>query len=67
MYLIGSGSAGKPVQNSPDVSYVIFTIRPKVSWEIVKVSYDVDALCKAMDKSELPDHFADHFKYGLPH
>lgn len=63
----GCGSAGKPVEGSPDVSYVIIHFNGELSGEIVRVAYDVEKLCSDIIESGLPEVFADQFRHGKGH
>jgi len=63
----GCGSAGKPVEGSPDVSYLVIDTAGDITGEIVRVSYDVERFCAALIESGLPAVFADQFRRGIGH
>ena len=50
----GCGSAGKPVEGTADVSYVIVRNNDGLSGEIVRVAYDVERLTRALIENGLP-------------
>ncbi|HPA73484.1 MAG TPA: metallophosphoesterase family protein [Spirochaetota bacterium] len=66
-FVVGCGSAGKPVEGSPDVSYVIVDLGEQISGEVVRVRYDVEKLCAAVIERGLPEVFADQFLHGKGH
>ena len=66
-FIAGCGSAGKPVEGSPDVSYVIVDIAGNITGEVVRVPYDVEKLCAAVTERGLPAVFADQFRLGKGH
>lgn len=66
-FVAGCGSAGKPVEGSPDVSYVIVETGETLSGAVVRVAYDVEKLCAAVIESGLPEVFADQFRRGIGH
>lgn len=63
----GCGSAGKPVEGSPDVSYMIVRNAGGLSGEVVRVAYDVERLCRALIERGLPAVFAAQFREGKGH
>ncbi|TAL34036.1 MAG: YfcE family phosphodiesterase [Spirochaetes bacterium] len=67
IHVAGCGSAGKPVEGSPDVSYVIVSDGGGLSGEIVRVAYDVERLYAAVIDSGLPPVFAEQFLHGIGH
>lgn len=66
-FVAGCGSAGKPVEGSPDVSYVIVSFGESVTGEVARVSYDVERLCAALIEQGLPEVFAEQFRHGKGH
>ncbi|MCU0845886.1 MAG: metallophosphatase family protein [Spirochaetes bacterium] len=63
----GCGSAGKPVEGTADVSYVIVRNNDGLSGEIVRVAYDVERLTRALIENGLPEVFAAQFRGGTGH
>ncbi len=63
----GCGSAGKPVEGSPDVSYMIVRNAGGLSGEVVRVAYDAERLSRALIDSGLPEVFAAQFRAGTGH
>lgn len=66
-FVAGCGSAGKPVEGSPDISYVIADFAGNITGEVVRVSYDAEKLCAAVIERGLPAVFADQFRHGKNH
>lgn len=59
-YLINTGSVGKPKDGNPGAGYMILTLTENiVNTEIIRVAYDVEAMAKAIEATELPHEFAD--------
>lgn len=53
-HFINAGSVGKPKHGDPDAAYVIINIEEgKVESEIVKVSYDVESMIKAIEGNKM--------------
>lgn len=63
----GCGSAGKPVEGSPDVSYLIVRNAGVLYGEVVRVTYDAERLCRALVERGLPEVFAAQFRGGKGH
>jgi putative phosphoesterase len=59
-YLINTGSAGKPKDGDVRAGYVILTLTEvNVETEMIRVIYDVEAMAKAIEMTDLPHEFAD--------
>ncbi len=59
-YLINSGSVGKPKDGDPRAGYIIVTLTEKtVATDIIRVPYDIEAMAKAIEATDLPHEFAD--------
>jgi len=59
-YLINSGSVGKPKDGDPRAGYIIVTLTENtVETEIIRVPYDIEAMAKAIEATDLPHEFAD--------
>ncbi len=67
VYVAGCGSAGKSVEGSPDVSYVVVRGAGVLSGEVVRVAYDVERLCRVLIERGLPAVFAAQFREGKGH
>ena len=58
-YLINTGSAGKPKDGDIRAGYVILTLTESaVETENIRVVYDVEAMAKAIEATNLPHEFA---------
>jgi putative phosphoesterase len=58
--LMNAGSVGKPKDGDPRAGYVILTLTEStVETEHIRVAYDVEAMAKAIEATELPKEFAD--------
>ncbi len=72
-HAINIGSVGKPKDGNPKGCYVILTINTnssitnydKVQVEFVRFEYDVEKAAKAVEKSPLPNEYADMLRKGL--
>jgi predicted phosphodiesterase len=71
-HAINIGSVGKPKDNSPKGCYVILTIKADsditnkdaVQVEFIRFEYDVEKAAKAIEKSALPNDYADMLRKG---
>lgn len=69
-HVINIGSVGKPKDGNPDACYVILSLnenssvsnKNSVYTEFIRVSYDVEKAAVAIEKSPLPDEFADRLR-----
>ncbi|QEC77012.1 metallophosphoesterase family protein [Mucilaginibacter ginsenosidivorax] len=69
-HVINIGSVGKPKDGNPDVCYVILSLNKKsgvsnnngIHVEFIRTSYDVETAAAAIEKSPLPDEFADRLR-----
>ena len=69
-HVINIGSVGKPKDGNPDACYVILSLNENSSisnnnsvyTEFIRVSYDVEKAAIAIEKSPLPDEFADRLR-----
>lgn len=59
-YLVNVGSVGKPKDGDPRAGYTVLTLTENgITTEIIRVAYDVEAMAKAIEVTELPNQFAD--------
>ncbi len=64
--LINCGSVGRSRENSPLATYLILHIdEEKLIPEIVKLEYPVNEVIKAIEKSPIPNFYADFLKKDL--
>jgi predicted phosphodiesterase len=57
--LVNAGSVGKPMDGDPRAGYVLAEIDEEgVKAEIHRVEYDVEAMARAIEATELPGEFA---------
>ncbi|SEP25336.1 metallophosphoesterase [Mucilaginibacter sp. OK283] len=69
-HVINIGSAGKPKDGNPDACYVILTLneastvldKNSIEAAFIRVPYDVEKAAAAIEKSPLPDEFADRLR-----
>lgn len=62
-HAINTGSVGKPKDGDPRAGYVLMEWtggQPHVT--MIRVSYDVERAAQAIEKSQLPDEFADRLR-----
>jgi predicted phosphodiesterase len=65
VHFVNTGSVGRPKDDDPRAGYVRLEISAsEVSVEIVRVSYDVETVARAIIDSALPDDFADYLRTG---
>jgi predicted phosphodiesterase len=71
-HAINIGSVGKPKDNNPQGCYVILTInsdssitnKDAVQVEFIRFDYDIEKAAKAVEKSILPNEYADMLRKG---
>lgn len=63
-HVINAGSVGKPKHGNPNALYLLINIEEKVSVQFIEVAYDVEATATAIEKSELPNEFAQLIREG---
>ncbi|WP_256011648.1 metallophosphoesterase family protein [Desertivirga xinjiangensis] len=69
-HIINTGSVGKPKDGDPRGGYVLFTLnenstlseKESVKVEFIRFEYDVDQAALAVEKSPLPEEFADRLR-----
>jgi putative phosphoesterase len=69
-HVINTGSVGKPKDGNPKGCYVLLTLNKKslmtskecIKVEFVRFTYDVEKAATAVEKSPLPDEFADQLR-----
>ncbi|RBQ11375.1 metallophosphoesterase family protein [Pedobacter miscanthi] len=61
--LVNCGSVGRSKENHRQATYCILNIANDVQAEIVKLEYDIETLTKAINESEIPDFYADFFRF----
>jgi predicted phosphodiesterase len=66
IHFVNTGSVGRPKDGDPRAGYVIltFTSQSAVETEIVRVEYDIERACAAIEESTLPNDFADYLRTG---
>ncbi|MDX1647721.1 MAG: metallophosphoesterase family protein [Longimicrobiales bacterium] len=65
VHYLNAGSVGRPKDGDWRAGYAIVdmaTDRPEV--ELVRLEYDIDAVCDGIRKSALPDDFAEYLRAG---
>lgn len=64
-HAINTGSVGKPKDGDPRGCYVLLTItKNKIETEFVRFEYDVEKAAGAVEKSVLPDAYAESLRKG---
>lgn len=63
-YIINAGSVGKPKHGDAMAAYVIIKFGEQIEIDVRKVSYDIEATARAIEKSDLPNKFADLIRLG---
>lgn len=63
--LINVGSVGKPKHGDPQAVYALISFARDVTVDFRKVSYDYEAMAKAIESSELPNEFAQMILTGM--
>ncbi|MGN6508742.1 MAG: metallophosphoesterase family protein [Chitinophaga sp.] len=64
-HAINTGSVGKPKDGDPRGCYVLLTITEnKIETEFVRFEYDVEKAAGAVEKSVLPDAYAESLRKG---
>jgi diadenosine tetraphosphatase ApaH/serine/threonine PP2A family protein phosphatase len=66
IHYVNAGTAGRPKDGDPRVSYVVLNVEESgdVTTELVRVAYDVARTAKAIRDSELPNEFAEFLETG---
>ena len=65
IHFVNTGSVGRPKDGDPRAGYVILTFTAQaVETEIVRVEYDIERACAAIEESTLPNDFADYLRTG---
>ncbi|HEY8196318.1 MAG TPA: metallophosphoesterase family protein [Gemmatimonadales bacterium] len=65
IHLVNTGSVGRPKDGDWRAGYVLLETGPAtLRVENVRVEYDVERTILAIQKSELPDEFAEHLRTG---
>jgi putative phosphoesterase len=62
--LINVGSAGRPKDGDPRVTYALVTIDASVRVAFPRVEYDVELAARGIEASELPHEFAAYLRHG---
>jgi len=63
--VINAGSVGKPKHGRPEATYVVVTGQNgEIAYEAREVEYDYEKTARAIEASELPDHFAELIRTG---
>jgi len=64
-HFINAGSVGKPKHGNPNATYVVVDIaQTHVKVDIIEVPYDYEKVIQAVEKSDLPDEFAELLRKG---
>lgn len=66
MHYVNAGTAGRPKDGDPRVSYTLLDLLPtgEVTTEFVRVAYDVARAAHGIRRSDLPDEFAEFLETG---
>jgi diadenosine tetraphosphatase ApaH/serine/threonine PP2A family protein phosphatase len=65
IHFVNTGSVGRPKDGDWRAGYVLLEAGPgAVRVENARVEYDVERTILAIQKSELPDEFAEHLRTG---
>ena len=64
IHYVNAGTAGRPKDGDPRVSYALLSVGEEVTVEFVRVAYDVARTARAIRESELPDEFAEFLETG---
>lgn len=67
MHIINAGSVGKPKDGDQRACYTTITVTPEIdkttpdslTVEFIRVSYDVERSARAIEKSILPNEYAE--------
>jgi putative phosphoesterase len=63
--LINTGSVGKPEDGDPRAGYGLIDFGDGgITYEIIRVPYDVEAMARAVEQSGLPVEYADMLRHG---
>jgi putative phosphoesterase len=62
--LINVGTAGKPKDGDPRVTYALVEVGEQVRAEFPRLQYDVEAAARAIEATELPPEFAEALRTG---
>jgi len=63
-HIINARSVGKPKYGDPRATYIIISFGDKVEVEIRKLEYYFEAAAKSIERSDLPDEFAEMIRRG---
>ena len=71
-HVVNIGSTGKPKDNNPMGCYVMITLTDNskisdiesINVEFIRFGYDVETSAKAIERSPLPNEFADRLRGG---
>jgi putative phosphoesterase len=63
-WVINAGSVGRPKHGDPNAVYCLLTIDKQLQIEFPKVSYDAEAVAKAILAAGLPSAFAEQVRTG---
>lgn len=61
---VNTGSVGRPKDGDNRASYILATFDKECTFEIVRVSYDIDAVIKKIEQSEIPNEIAETIRTG---
>lgn len=66
IHYVNAGTAGRPKDGDPRVSYALLDVRPdgEVTTEFVRVEYDVARAARGIRQSDLPGEFAEFLETG---
>lgn len=66
IHYVNGGSVGKPKHGNPNATYVILAVtRNAVTAEIREIAYNYEQTARAIERSELPNEFADLIRRGV--
>lgn len=65
VHYVNAGSVGRPKDGDPRAGYAVLDVSmERVTVEVVRVEYDVEATARGILESDLPDDFAEYLKTG---
>ncbi len=64
-YIVNAGSVGKPKHGNPNAAYVVLgPDQGGLKASIIEVPYNYEQTAREIEKSDLPNEFADHIRTG---
>jgi len=64
-HIVNAGSVGKPKDGNPEACYVVLEVtNSNLSVKFKRVPYDVERAAQAIEKSDMPDEYAEMLRTG---